>query len=134
MFRPHIALLVDDDKLIHHLILHMTRDLPLEWRWARTLEQARDMLEGCDPRVMLLDLSLPDGDGLDFLRSEPHLPPTLLLTGYSSEQIILPACASLYGVLYKHRLRGELVRKTIERFLPPGGRNNLLGRRDASAP
>jgi DNA-binding response OmpR family regulator len=62
---------------------------------APTLEDARRLIGGGEPAVVLLDLQLPDGDGLDLLAElrglggadpglDPHLP-VLVLSGRASE-------------------------------------------------
>ncbi len=63
---------------------------------AETLEDALELWRSQAPDMVLLDLKLPDGDGLDFLEyiSEGHVDvrsPVILLTGQSDEQTAVRA-------------------------------------------
>jgi DNA-binding response OmpR family regulator len=78
-------LLVDDDQRLTDMVGEYLRRHGFEVDIAGTLAQARENLRrtGCD--VLLLDLMLPDGDGLDLtreLRSQPRTRrlPLLMLT------------------------------------------------------
>jgi len=63
------ALLVeDDDGVAEVLRIHLTQDGFVVVR-AKTLAEARSLLQQCIPLVILLDLTLPDGDGLDLLQA-----------------------------------------------------------------
>jgi DNA-binding response OmpR family regulator len=88
-------LIVEDDELTRaFLVEHLAADGydPIE---AATLEEAHDALERASPSLVLSDLTLPDGSGLDLVariraadgivsRVDP-LTPVLLLTGRGAE-------------------------------------------------
>jgi two-component system, NtrC family, response regulator AtoC len=60
-------LIVDDDRQIRRVLTETLRSwnyAPLE---AGSLAEAREIFAAEDPRVILLDIDLPDGSGLDFL-------------------------------------------------------------------
>jgi DNA-binding response OmpR family regulator len=61
-------LLVEDDLRLGQALLKL---LERHYRvlWVRTLEAARSRFADSDVDVVLLDLGLPDGDGLEWLRS-----------------------------------------------------------------
>ncbi len=65
----HPALIVEDDDNIAEILKeHLVQD---GFKVARvsTLEEARQKLKQLTPLVIILDLKLPDGDGLDLLKS-----------------------------------------------------------------
>ena len=56
---------------------------------AGTRQAALAMLEGEPLDLIIADLRLPDGDGLDVVRAarmRPHPPPVIVVTGFASEQ------------------------------------------------
>jgi len=80
----HNVLLVDDDEEIQQVNKNM-----LKWRGgynvslAANLAQAREALIVSEPDIIILEVELPDGNGLDFLkelRQEKNIP-VLILTG-----------------------------------------------------
>jgi DNA-binding NtrC family response regulator len=62
------VLIVEDDELLLTVLAERLSAGGLEIASARTLQTARAHLDRGDPDVVLLDLRLPDGDGLDLLR------------------------------------------------------------------
>jgi DNA-binding response OmpR family regulator len=85
-------LIVEDDRLIRQFLadnLCADGHVPIE---AATLEQARQLLGSAGPDAVLLDLGLPDGDGLSLLRElrDPEGPfdirvPVIVLSGRAGE-------------------------------------------------
>jgi DNA-binding NtrC family response regulator len=65
MFR---ALVVDDDVTFQGALAELVRDEGFAVETVGTLAEARASLQVGSPDVMLLDVGLPDGSGLDFLR------------------------------------------------------------------
>ena len=58
---------------------------------AFTIAECRKLLESCQPDVLLLDVSLPDGNGLDFCSEIHKRYPNvkiLMLTGYAETNVI----------------------------------------------
>jgi len=76
-------LLVEDDNLIADALLKIMDKAIFSMEHADTIAYARTALKTCDINLLILDLSLPDGDGLHFLRElrqEGNKVPVLLLT------------------------------------------------------
>lgn len=78
------VLVVDDDLEVRETMASLLRRLKLEHDAVATLEETRECLQGRDYDVVLLDVRLPDGNGLDLLPeigelSEP--PEVVILTG-----------------------------------------------------
>ncbi|WP_068083186.1 response regulator transcription factor [Novosphingobium rosa] len=78
-----MILLVEDDVAIGSCVSQglATRGFPI--RWLRRGSELLDQVNAGEVRVVILDLGLPDGDGLDLcrqLRAQGHRMPVLMLT------------------------------------------------------
>ncbi len=89
----HPALLIeDDDSIAEVLRAHLAQD-GFEVVRASTLKEAETLLQRYVPLVILLDLTLPDGDGLDLLtnlstdNSRRHIP-VVIVTGRDPNGIV----------------------------------------------
>ena len=122
------ALVVDDDVTSQSALAALVRDEGFEVETAGTLKDARSSLEGGSPDVMLLDVGLPDGSGLDFLRELDGATDTeiVLITGNgtvdaavdairhgASDYLTKPADLArlqsvLVNVMRRHELKGEI--------------------------
>lgn len=63
-----VVLVVDDEELFARAVVKKLRRSGVECELALDLAGARDRLAGSRPDLVLLDVRLPDGSGLDFLR------------------------------------------------------------------
>ncbi len=82
-------LLVEDDHTLSMTIEMTLADLDHDVSTCRTLEAARQSLEARPPDLVVLDLGLPDGDGLDLcrdLRAKGSITPVLILTARGTVQ------------------------------------------------
>lgn len=61
---------------------------------ARTLKRAKEILDYCRPDAVVLDVILPDGEGLELLRENRELPPVLILSGLSGDGNVLEGLSS----------------------------------------
>ena len=61
------VLLVEDDARLGQLLVTLLQRSSYEVRLAPTLARAREALDEAPPDLIVLDLTLPDGDGLDWL-------------------------------------------------------------------
>ncbi len=80
-------LVVEDDRDTREGLQMLLQEFGLDVRAASTLAEARAQLAAFDPDVCLTDLQLPDGDGLDFIRTaraEDSLREIVVLTGHGS--------------------------------------------------
>lgn len=62
------ALVVEDDTASRTALRYLLRHHGWQASDAATLAQGRTLLEGTDPHILILDLMLPDGDGIELLR------------------------------------------------------------------
>ena len=79
------VLIVDDEPLAQDILetyISKTPGLGLAGKCANALE-AFALLSRQQVDLMLLDINMPEMNGLDFLRALKHAPPTILTTAYS---------------------------------------------------
>lgn len=80
---------------------------------AGTLAEARARIPACRPHVVVLDLTLPDGDGVDLcgaLATQEHPVSSLILTAEDDEDRVFAAIqAGANGVLHKNDAPEQLV-------------------------
>jgi two-component system, OmpR family, response regulator len=109
------VLIVDDDAGFVQLVTRYLQDSGMSITWAGTGEEATRMIAEQAPEVVLLDLVLPDGNGLQILRSLPATggataPRVFLVTsGDYSEDML----TQHEGVLAISRRRGYNTSETI---------------------
>ena len=87
------ALVVDDDVTFQSALADLVRDEGFAVHTVGTLSDARSALQSGPPDVMLLDVGLPDGSGLDFLRELDGTVPSdiVLITGNGSVEAAVDA-------------------------------------------
>ncbi|MCL2013500.1 MAG: response regulator [Oscillospiraceae bacterium] len=80
----NMILLVEDNKNVQKFNKRMLERNNFDTEQAMTLAAARDFLAQRTPAAIILDVGMPDGNGLDFLRElrQTSQVPVLLLTGY----------------------------------------------------
>jgi DNA-binding NtrC family response regulator len=111
------VLIVDDDSTARY---GMRRALEGQYRVleAESVSAARQVMAREDPHLLLLDIEMPEENGLDFLRelkSLPHSPAVIMNTAYGSEKIAVDAMKSgAYDYLSKPFEVDEL-RLVVER-------------------
>jgi DNA-binding response OmpR family regulator len=121
------VLLADDDALMRELLRSTLSDLPFRLLEASTLARARELLQRERPSLLVLDVLMSDGSGVDFLREVRGNPeqnglPVILLTVEAHPTSIetgLAAGANAY--LTKPFSPSDLIQR-IERLLSQGAR------------
>ena len=79
------VLLVEDDEILGEAVRDHMALASHAIDWMRTLEDARAALETTQYSMILLDLRLPDGSGIDLLKSfraKGNLTPVIILTAH----------------------------------------------------
>jgi len=78
------ALVVEDDPGARRALAELLVELGHEPAGVGSVAEALASLEGDPPDVAIVDLGLPDGDGLDVVRAAPGATAVLVLTGQGS--------------------------------------------------
>ncbi len=77
-------LIIDDDRLFNDLVTGQLEESGYRVTGARSWDEAREWLNSNEPDLALLDIRLPDSEGLQVLRElVPHFP-VIVLTAYGS--------------------------------------------------
>jgi two-component system, repressor protein LuxO len=88
MREENFVLVVEDSPAVLELVTRQLADLSYPVRGAGTLAEARQVLAGTVPPIaVLLDLRLPDGDGMELLRelrAGPTDPAIIVMTAHGS--------------------------------------------------
>jgi two-component system repressor protein LuxO len=143
---PARLLLVEDTLSLAALYREFLREERHAIDHAPTLAEARRMLDATPPDAVLLDLRLPDGDGLGLLaeiRARPAPPPVVVMTAHGSvatavaamragaaDFLVKPFAAerlvvTLSNVLERAALRREVA--TLQAGAPRGGFAGFIG-------
>jgi DNA-binding NtrC family response regulator len=89
--RPR-ALVVDDDPEIAAVLTELVEREGFAVTSATTLAQAREAIAATVPDIVLVDIHLPDGSGLDLLDDQgPAAPEVVLITGQASVETAVDA-------------------------------------------
>jgi len=78
------VLVVEDDEVLNQLLVMALRKAGYEMSSARFWSDARRQIEMQAPDVVLLDMNLPDAEGLEPLAEIAADRPTVMLTAYGS--------------------------------------------------
>jgi DNA-binding NtrC family response regulator len=88
------VLIVDDDTKARANISEYLKISGYELMEAGTIKEARDLITKNDPDIIVLDVQLPDGYGLDLLSELSKLPnkvPVIMVTGYGNIEMAVDA-------------------------------------------
>ena len=112
---PIRLMIVDDHYLFRQGVLHTLQDEPdfLVVGEAASVAEAMQVVEEAQPDVILLDVILPDGSGLDALPAFRQLAPNarvLVLTVSDEDQVVVRAIVGgAHGYILKGVAASELV-------------------------
>ena len=82
--RARRILVVEDDTTLNRLLLDQLSRIGFTARGAGSRQQALDILEEFEPDIAILDMRLPDINGLEFLPELHSSCPVVILTAYGS--------------------------------------------------
>lgn len=88
------VLIVDDDTKARGNISEYLKISGYELIEAGTIKEAHEMISKNDPDIIILDVQLPDGYGLDLLSELSKLPnkiPVIMMTGYGNIEMAVDA-------------------------------------------
>nr|AUN37560.1 two-component sensor histidine kinase [uncultured bacterium] len=112
------VLMIEDDEAYYHLIRRYIAhigDIQIEWR--NTIEQGLAYLDAHPIDLLLLDMMLPDGDGLTAL-GQVQIPfptlPIIILTGEDSDELAFEAVRrGAQDYLVKARIDATALRRSL---------------------
>jgi two-component system response regulator PilR (NtrC family) len=87
-------LIIDDEQSMLDLLSLLFEEEGFDVTTASSVSQAREQLGGITPDLVLCDILMPDGSGLDVLqeiKSGPNAPPVLMMTAYPSTRSAIEA-------------------------------------------
>jgi serine phosphatase RsbU (regulator of sigma subunit) len=117
--KPLTVLLVEDDRADAILVEELIADAAAEIHvvWAQSMEQAAQHLAAARPDCVLLDLNLPDADGikaLDQIAKTDGTVPIVVLTGLNDEHFGISAVAAgAQDYLVKGRVEPDTLRRAV---------------------
>jgi DNA-binding response OmpR family regulator len=89
--RPHLILILEDDPVVASGVTALLELEDVEVSLATTLAEAGRKLADSNPDALILDVSLPDGNGIDFyrglLRSGRRFP-AVFVSGHADERLV----------------------------------------------
>lgn len=113
---PRILHVEDDLDLVR--IVTSLLDNVAEIDHAGTLKQAISLLQSTDFDLILLDLNLPDGDGLDLIHELQTSCPDVPVVIFSSEEVNMDTVEQVKAVLLKSRVDNTQLVQTIHKLIP----------------
>lgn len=93
-------LIVDDDSSIRFALTEALRSWNYESVSAQSLAEARQVFETEEPKVVLLDIDLPDGSGIDFLSEIKQEQPEAIVVMITGNVDVKNTVAALRGGAY----------------------------------
>lgn len=103
---------VEDEQDVHKVVSIMLRN-DCEIVWTSTVEASREALESEEFDLVLLDIGLPDGSGLDLLETIERRvkPPRVVI--FSAQDVDEAVASRVSGVLVKSATDNDLLLNTI---------------------
>ncbi|HEX5839302.1 MAG TPA: EAL domain-containing protein [Anaerolineales bacterium] len=119
-FVPNILVVDDNPEIAYFLVKKLLPSFGCKTLHAQTGMEGLEMIRKTQPDIVLLDLQLPDMDGLDVLRrlaTESRTVPSLLMTAHGSEQVAVDAFRLGVQDYLSKPVDHELLRQAITRIL-----------------
>lgn len=90
-------LVVDDDRQIRRVLVHTLESWEYESLEAGSLSEARKIFAEDEPKIVLLDIDLPDGSGMDFLSEIKEIQPETIVVMITGNVDVKSTIAALRG-------------------------------------
>ena len=113
-------LVVDDDDMIRQLFLELFRPEGVSIRLAGSRQEAMAMLKQSAPSLLIVDISLPDGDGIGVLEEAQKLDNRIIgvvMTGSPSIELAVRAMKAGATDFLMKPIQNEVVLMTARRLL-----------------
>ena len=113
------AMVLEDDATLANALGRVVRSLGYEVAIAGTIALARRQIEEREPSIMLVDVNLPDGDGLEFMAElqETVRPNFVVITGDSSQQVAVKCIRAKAFDMLPKPIRLEDLKRAVGRAI-----------------
>ena len=125
-------LLVEDNETLAKGLLYTLTQNSFEVRHAKTVKETKNILKYYNPKLVILDISLTDGNGFDLLKDEikPKSIPTIFLTAKDEEDDIVKGFElGAEDYITKPFSTRELIAR-INRIMQKGNKNHIINIKD----
>lgn len=115
----YTVLIIDDDKKARQNISEILKLSGYDVEEAGTIKEGKTLINKGDLDILILDVQLPDGNGLDLLEELNKLPgklPVIMITGYGNIEMAVEAMKNgAHDFLTKPIQKIENLEKSIQR-------------------
>lgn len=118
MVKKYSLCLIEDDKEIGNWLINKFSaiDRISTIHWAQNFQESKNYLKKEDPDVIILDLKLPDGNGIDILRTIKSENLDIKVLVFSSNTAFKNACLRLGAAgFFDKSTDGEKLIEVLER-------------------
>ena len=123
----HYAVVLEDDETLANALVRVVSSLGYDVGVAGTIAKARELLTVREPAIMLVDVNLPDGDGLEFmaeLQASRRLN-FVVITGDSSQQVAVKCIRAKAFDMLPKPIGLEDLKRTVARAIEAHERSTL---------
>lgn len=115
----NFALVLEDDATLANALARVVKSLGYDVAIAGTIARARRQIDEREPTVMLVDVNLPDGDGLEFMAElqETVRPNFVVITGDSSQQVAVKCIRAKAFDMLPKPIRLEDLKRAVGRAI-----------------
>lgn len=125
----HYAVVLEDDEVLAKALLRVVASLGYDVGIAGTVARARELIAEREPAIMLVDVTLPDGDGLEFmaeLQASRRLN-FVVITGDSSQQVAVKCIRAKAFDMLPKPIGLEDLKRTVARAIEAHERSVIEG-------
>ncbi len=115
----NFALVLEDDVTLANALARVVKSLGYDVAIAGTIARARRQIDEREPSIMLVDVNLPDGDGLEFMAElqETVRPNFVVVTGDSSQQVAVKCIRAKAFDMLPKPIRLEDLKRAVGRAI-----------------
>lgn len=116
------VLLIDDDPVFGRAVRELLADDGYVVDVAETLAEAREVAQEREPAATLIDLMLPDGNGLDFIEERGHqLGRVVVITGHASVEAAVRSLRAQVEDFLVKPVKPERIKTCLDGLADPSG-------------
>ncbi len=116
MNQPPRVLHVEDEDDVHTVVKQMLKD-KCELLWTTTVAESRKMIKQGNLDLVLLDIGLPDGSGLDLIEDIEYLDPQPQVVIFSAMDVSEEYASRVDSVLVKAETNNEKLLNVLQRAM-----------------